>query len=651
MQRHKWNSFLKELTNLFFFWFFGVFFFFVYKLFFIGIFYKDLSDSVTYKNYLDALFTGFRFDCTAISYFILIPLVTLLLFSYWNKFKLIKNIRIVCQNLFVVFTSIIYLATLNYYAEYRSQFNNFLFMGLFDEDKLAIAKTIVLYCHPVLNVLVLAISITLGILIFRQFEHSDKLYNILIKIEGKRSRVLLVFVFIFLFISSIRGTFYGRPMMQKWAAVTTDSFLNKTIVNPFRSLKYAYVEYQEFRKIDKVNPYGELLAENSDENSIIQLTRHNSKGATIKKPKQIFLVIMESYDSWPLMEEYRPLGLSKNLSYIADNGIHFANFLPAYCATFHAYSTITSGIPYTGVGIADLACMQEAYITSIFSQFKKLGYKTNMFYGGFLSWQNIGNYTEHLKCDKIYSGVDAGGKSESGDWGVEDEKLFNLVTSKLDPDDYSFSVILTSSYHAPYNIDINKKGFMYITPDDFPEEMKDCYDDGMGILEMGHLWYSDWAIGEFIKQAENKYPDALYCFTGDHYGRRFLTHHPDLYERSSVPFILYGKDIKPSKPETPGSHIDIMPTLIEMVAPRDFIYYSFGESMFTPNKKYGIGFNKIITDDFLYFNSTDEGKIIYDLRNRREQSLDDQSFRLFTESYTTLMKKAWHYIVKGNNIP
>ena len=41
-----------------------------------------------------------------------------------------------------------------------------------------------------------------------------------------------------------------------------------------------------------------------------------AKGPTIEKPKQIFLIVMESYDSWPLMDKYQ--------------GFHFADNLTAY---------------------------------------------------------------------------------------------------------------------------------------------------------------------------------------------------------------------------------------------------------------------------------------------------------------------------------
>lgn len=519
--RLNWNATVKELSNLFFFWFYGVTYFFVYRITFIALFRQEMSSGVSLSDLGNTLFTGFRFDGTVVAYFMLLPLLALLIFSYTSKFKLITLIRKICQILFVVFSSLLCLITLNYYSEYHNQFNNFLFMGLFDDDKVAIAKTIWLYFHPILNLIVLTVSILIGLFIFKYYEKGQKIAQFIHKIDTfKGSKLLIIILALFLFVSCIRGTFKGRPIMRKWAAVTSDPFLNKTIVNPFRSLKYAYEDYLEFSYMGNTNPYDKKLKELSmiSTRTISKLTHKRAKGARIERPKQIFLVLMESYDSWPLIDKYKDLGLSTQLNHIAEQGMHFDHFLPAYNATFYAYGTITSGIPYCGLNINQLANLHGTYITSIFKQFEKLGYITQFFYGGFLSWQNVGDYSHTMGCDRIFSAIDAGGKSESGDWGIEDEKLFDLVLANIDSDEYTFNLILTSSYHAPYSIDVVSKGFQYTSVTDLPASFDKVYDGAMSLSELGHLWYGDWAIGKFVKAAEKSYEAPLFAFTGDHYG-------------------------------------------------------------------------------------------------------------------------------------
>lgn len=635
----KWSGFAKELANLIFFWIFGILFFTLFKFIFLILFADQIGDGVTLLDYLLVLFTGFLFDGTVVCYFVLPPLASLLVLVFFSKFELVAKIRRVFQGLFVILSAVNCLVTLNYFGEYNSQYNNFLFMGLLHDDKVAIAKTVVEAYHPILNSLILLLVIVSCLVILRLFEKREAIYRVLIKIKLTYGKSLLVLVTLFLFVSSIRGSFYGRPISRGWACVTSDSFLNKTVINPFRMIKYAYEDYTEFNNLGNKNPYGDCPLSRDE---IQQQLEKVAKGRTFinEQHKQIFLVIMESYDSWSLMEEYRPLKLSTNLSRLADEGTHFKNFLPAYDATFYAYGSLVTGIPCCGINICKVAEMSDPYITSIFAQFKKLGYQTNFYYGGFPLWQNIGDFSKYLQCDNVYFGVDMADVMEAGAWGIADEKVFDFALKNTNPEEYTFNVILTLSHHSPYEVDVKAKGFPYETVEDLPKEMQHLYKGGISFLQMGHLWYGDWAIGEFMKGAEAKFNNALYAFTGDHFGRYFLSHTPNLEVSSTVPFVLYGRGVPNSEPNTPGGHADILPTLIEMEAPKGFKYYAFGSSMFDSSKSVGFGFEKIITKDRLYYFPKSEKEVCFDLVKKKECGVNKSA--AFT-AYKECMKRAWSF--------
>ena len=219
----KWNGFIKEISSLIFFWFFGVLFFFIYRSLFIYIFRKEAADFLPYKEYVATLFLGFKFDCTAVAYFMLIPLILTLTLSYFSKFNLIRRIRIGCQYAFVILSSLICIISINYYKEFNDQFNNFVFLGLYD-DKKAVFQTIIDYYNPVLNLAIFVIVSMLGVLIFRYYEKRTFIYNILSKINFKGSRILLIILGVYLFMSCLRGTLTHPPVMRKWAANICRSF-------------------------------------------------------------------------------------------------------------------------------------------------------------------------------------------------------------------------------------------------------------------------------------------------------------------------------------------------------------------------------------------------------------------------------------------
>jgi len=642
----RWSNFVLELSNLVFFWFFGILYFFIYRVIFIFFFHTELRADTGWLDYLNTAIMSFKFDCTVMAYFIFIPFVTLLILSAFDKFKIIKSVRFIFQYLFVVLSAIICDVTVNYYREYNAQFNNFVFVGLYD-DKNAIAKTIMEYYNPYINLAIIIFLIVAGIFAIRFFEKRRGIYNVLSKINARYAKAALIVFSIILFICSLRGSFSKMPAIRKWAYVTKDDSLNKKIINPYRSLKYAYSDFKKLNKAKGKNPYlGEDLSSVFGADSVSQVILKKAKGNMIEKPKQVFLVIMESYDCWPLMDKYLAFGVSKNLNRIAKNGIHFSNVLPSDNSTFDAYGTLVSGMPYCGVNISLLGSLYDPYLSSIFKQFKKLGYKTNVFYGGFVSWQNLGEFSTYQGAEQIFSGVDMGGKSDSGDWGVEDEKLFDKVLESVNPEEYTFNLILTSSYHSPYAVDVWQKGFPYNNPNDIPEEVRHYFDGAMTMQELGHVWYGDYAIGKFMDSAEEKYQDALFAFTGDHYARRFINHFPNLFERSAVPFILYGKGIPAEKNNTPGSHINIPPTLVELIAPKDFEYYSFGNSFLLPDKNTGFGFGKAVDHDSLYHFPEDAMVEQISLSDFGENKVNENKYR---DEYNKLMGLSWHYIMRGNS--
>ncbi len=644
----KWNGFLKELSNLIFFWIFCVLFFTIFRVSFIAIFRNKISHSADVSEIFNVFLMGFRFDCTAIAYFLLLPLLLLLILSPFGKFKVVAITRRIMQVLFVILSTLICVVTINYFDEYGDQFNNFLFLALYDDQK-AVLKTIVEYYHPFLNGFVLLATIIIGIYLFKYFENKERIYRFLNKIQFPKSKLVIVFIFIVLFVFGIRGSVSTIPALREYSGVSNDNFLNKTVINPYRSLKYAIGDFNSVNLLDGKNPFMDdkqfKLVYSKD--NITDVIAKKAKGPTIEKPKQIFLVVMESYDSWPLMDKYLPFNFSSNLSNIAKNGTHFTHFLPSGNTTIDSFGAIMTNVPNCGINISHIGTVNEPAESSIFKQFKKLGYQTNFYYGGYLSWENIGDLAKYEGVDRIFSGVDGGGKTDTGGWGIEDEKLFDLVMKHTDKSKYSLNIILTTSYHAPYAVDLEAKGFPYKSTDEFPASVKKYYTGAMNLKELGHLWYGDKAIGDFVKKAEKQYAESLFCFTGDHFGRKFINSKPNLYEKSSVAFILYGKSIPKVVNTTPGSHIDIMPTLIEMIAPKDFAYYSFGNSLFDKNKRDAFGYDKMIQDNELYYFPKEAKVEKIDLNNFKESTLKKSAL---AKKHDKVMALAWQYTVKGNKL-
>ncbi|QTE23643.1 LTA synthase family protein [Polaribacter cellanae] len=645
----KKNLFLKEFSNLLFFWFIGVFFFFVFRLTFILIYSSDIQNPLLISDYINSFFMGFRFDITAISYFLIIPFLCLYILLPFFKGRFTKNIRIIFQYLFIILSVIFSVVTINYYKEYKDQFNHFLFMGLYD-DKKAVFESILSDFNPIFNSFIIITLIFIFLKIFTFYENSNKIYNFLNKFNFKYKNITYKILALVLFIGSIRGSYTKYPVRRFYAAVSPDNFINKTITNPFVSLNNAISDYNEINKSYDKNPFGEIpLSIQNNFSPINNLLKKETinNSILIEKPEQVFLVVMESYDSWPLMKKYRNLKLSSELTNIENKAISFKNFTPAASTTMNSFGTIVTSVPYCGINISKIGALRT-FPTSIFEQFKKMGYETNFFYGGYLSWQNIDNFVRKQGAENVYGAANS--KASKGIWGIDDEALYKMVLNKVNNTKKSLNVILTMSYHSPYEVDIYKKGFFYKKKSDLPLEFQKKYNEEQTpVKALGHLWYADKTLGEFVKKAEKKFKSSLFSFTGDHFGRKFINNKPTLYESSTVPFIIYGKNLKSNLVETKtaGSHKDIGATLYDLVSPANFKYYSFGNSLINSKKNIGYSYDKVNTrDEIISFTKTYGAKTYY--INKPNSFKHTKNY--YKKELDSVMSLAWHYTVKGDTI-
>jgi phosphoglycerol transferase MdoB-like AlkP superfamily enzyme len=331
-----------------------------------------------------------------------------------------------------------------------------------------------------------------------------------------------------------------------------------------------------------------------------------AKGRNKRPARHVFLIIMESYDTWPLLNKYSSLGLTNNLKKIAEQGIFVKNFLPSADVTLNSFSSIITSLPFTDVPFNYLDTSKIPYPSSVAQAFKRLGYRTRFFHGGDLYSGNLagyrvwGDFVRDQGFEEQYGGAQDI-REHYNEWGVDDEYLFDYVATRVDDRIPSFNVIFTTSYHAPYKVDVWNKGFPLRS---VPDDLKSIFNQRVTTLQsLGHLWYADRCLGNFVRKMEEKLRNSLFVVTGDHKSRRFIHAHPEYFEESAVPLVLYGRDVLEglTLPDgMTGSHIDIAPTLIELVAPKGFQYYAMGKDLFDSSQsRLSIGFWRIIGPDFI----------------------------------------------------
>ena len=184
------------------------------------------------------------------------------------------------------------------------------------------------------------------------------------------------------------------------------------------------------------------------------------------------------------------------------------------------------------------------------------------------------------------------GRWVGNEWGVEDKQLFDFIKSRLDSSKKTFNLIMTTSNHPRYTVNLKEEACEFC---EMPEKFQSLYDESNPLEIFGHFKYGDKCVGDFIKDVEKTHPSSLFVITGDHWSRHFLNAKPKLYDRKSVPLILYGEGVKQYiNPEVKlaGSHTDIAATLLNMIGPKGEKYHTFVRNIFDLTEKpvsYGVG--------------------------------------------------------------
>ncbi len=592
----------------------------LFRISFIFYFRDKMQPNTGYSDIVLSVLNGIRFDSMASICWFAIPFLASIVLIFFDADRIINRIRTVTGVAFMVVTTIAWVVTFGYFKEYNEQFNYMLF-NLYYDDTSAIFKTIWADYHPLVYFLIMGAAAAFAIFLQKRFVQRHFISPD--KVAARRftplSGIVTVVVILALVVTAARGSVGARPAQRKDEAVARDTFLNKSVENPYFALLYTvqdHIEAAGFAGLENYIPDGNVRKaaqelfhnDQSYDNLDAYLVKH-ARGPKGVPPRHIFLVVMESYDEWPLLPKYASLGVTNNLKALAQKGLYFNAFLPASDSTMQSLGAIITDLPYSLVEANYQVTSRKTYPSSIAETFKRLGYRTRLFYGGYLSWQRFGDFARDQGFEEIYG---APHMWKPGavihEWGVDDEYLVDFIVNKVNDDKPSFNLIMTTSYHPPYNVDVYGKGFPL---KEVPADIKPFFDGsvsldagGVSLKMLGHLWYADKCIGDLVKRAGAKLSRPLFAFTGDHFGRKFINERPDFFESSAVPFILYGPEVLRGVkiPQgAVGSHTDISPTLVELAAPKGFEYYSVGQDLLAPRKEFlGIGNAKVIGKDFIF---------------------------------------------------
>ena len=585
----------------------------VFRILLLLIFGEQVSNSSTTIDYASVFWMGFRVDMgTSAAWVAITFLLSLSCAVFYTHQKLI-NIRLYSAQIFVVVSVFVLGIDLVFFKVYGDHYNQML-LGLIYDDAGAILLTIWKEHNPILYLSAFIVSIFfLRKLVVYWLAYDLAIVNDFCFVSGKAKKIGLGVFCVFLVVFAMRGgTVSGAPLQIRHIFVTNDGFLNRAIINPFFALRQTIknqlalnsknglsVYWNPDNLPDALNLISTSGNDTSKELAIDNAIIKTAPGFTSEKPRHVFLILMESYSGWTLLPAYKDIGLSTGLTPFAEQGIHFPNFLSATRATVDSLSVLVSGLPYAGLNINHESGALTQFPTSVAKIFNDLGYKTRFIYGGYIGWQRLDTFIDAQGFDEVYSAADIKTPTTGNEWGVDDEYMFKYAEDIIDDETPSFNFILSTSSHSPYDLDLEKLGYPL---KNFPAKVVKIQDNAVEV--MGHHWYADRELGTFLNIMKNKLDTPVFSITGDHSARVALKFPQGTSrEGAIVPLVLYGPEVLKGKvvdESVAGSHQDIIPTLVNIAAPKGFKYPAFGKDMLSKDKTdVGVGLTQMIGSNFI----------------------------------------------------
>lgn len=581
----------------------------VYRAYFMFYMAGYLSPSAGADDVLLALLTGLRLSLKTAGAVTLpaFVLCSLPLLALPRLAPVLRRLRFCWGGLAAFAFAVLFQARFPFYRQFQTSFNMQVAAGL--NDDAAVLAEMMLREYGLLWRLCIALLLTaVSLYVLRSLLLVRRTYALPALHSGVQRAVfslglLFLFAAAFVFVRFGGSFTYAGGVNWENAGVTSDAFLNECILDDGQALYRVRSMHKRLKSGDIVGVDKEHVralaveaaghAELSADTLTPYLTR-TAQGARIPKPRHIFIVLGETYAQWPMLENYAALHAADGIKGLIrePNAYYSRRFMPNGDFTSIAITGLVTGLSEVNQHVNYVArSLREAYPTAMAPQFKRLGYAVDFWYGGVPSWEGMDRFSIAQGFDHFYGYPDFHAEKVNA-WGTSDEQLFSALFQHLADEPPTVHLIMTVSNHPPYNIDVAAEGFDLARARAETAQLPNVDDPDQLALELGHYWYMDKIVTQFVHETMKKYPDSLFVITGDHAVRMNPSRTPTMYEYQSIPFVLYGQGVTPAvlAPDVVGGHTNIVPTLIELIAPAGFSYVSIAPSLTENNM--GAAFNR-----------------------------------------------------------
>jgi len=357
----------------------------------------------------------------------------------------------------------------------------------------------------------------------------------------------------------------GCALNSEWLPAFRNNYNRELAKNGLWSLFAAFrnnvLDYEEFyptRPLDQT--FARLRDELAEDGSLLLRPADYDTLRYVRNPgpelrPNVIQITVESLSADFLGLFNRASNLTPNLVDLAGKSLVFDNFYATGTRTDRGMEALTLSLPPTP-GRSMIKRPRNEDLFTLGSVFRAKGYDTAFLYGGYGYFDNMNAFfggNGYRVIDR--AAVSAADITFANAWGACDEDLFRWTLREADasaaagkPFHY---FVMTTSNHRPFT---------------FPDGRIDLPSKTSG--RAGAVKYTDYAIGEFLRQAAQKpwFKDTVFVIVADHCASSAgKTELP--VQNYHIPLIIYapGGQIAPGHIRTLTSQMDYAPTLLGLL--------------------------------------------------------------------------------------
>jgi len=290
----------------------------------------------------------------------------------------------------------------------------------------------------------------------------------------------------------------------------------------------------------------------------------------------VVILIVESLAAESVEKRNTGIGYTPFLDSLMAESVVFESSFANGRRSIDALPAIFASIP---------AWRDEPFVTSAFSGnridalprlLRAQGYQTYFFHGAFNGSMHFDVFSsiagiEHYVGMSQYQAAVGDDRNYDGQWGIFDEPFLQFVLKTIDRSKRPFMAgAFTLSSHNPFRI---------------PSEYKGKFPKGTLPIHQS-IGYADHALKSFFDAAKSKnwYRDTVFVITGDHTSLTDQPSYDNALGRFRVPIFIF--DPMGTLPKIGNGkiaqHVDITPTLLDLLGLSSEHQVAFGSSLFSP---------------------------------------------------------------------